>query len=731
MTQKLYFDVENAEIIDEDPLSQFATARIIAFSTGRSKHDTTCDEEALRKTAYTIYEKPIVFEYNNAFRDFGTHTKTPIISGFVVKDSARFITQPDGRISLEVTAKIWKRYAQKFMDVFSESESKKRSVSVEIEIMSSEEDSNGLLKLVEWVYSAVCVLGELVSPASPGAEMEMLSFSEKENEEYNQAKDAEFSSKYDDIDFTIPSTVKKSAKAGLELRKEYGRGGTSVGLSTARYLTKNDVASPEKVRHIAKYFPRHANDNLDDKTSNGWIAWQLWGGNAGRKWSESLVKQMNEADEKQMSYFSEEKGEKMETFSLTSAQITEILNSCLSAEIYGENKYRKYWVETYDDECVYVYDNETGFIYCASYSLNQETLTATVDMENKHRVVRGGYEVVDENGNVVFSDEMGTGESLSVSESSEDLSEDSWGTVNKISLRKAVLKASNYKALVEKVYLLVEDKWEEHPSSSLKYPVMQLKDGKLVYNRYGLSAALQRAKGQNETSVVKKVLSLYKKLKIEQREEDSLDMAEKEVIEEMAADETKETPKEESEETPKEQEQEKEEGTEKEKFSLNAWADVASVLSFLEEETDDASEDGQKVRLAAEELKKDDADFGVVFSGMYAKMCKMSAFAKACMAETEELKKFKASVEEEKKQFAVDVTITELCEKFSIPEDVVAEMKNSSKDFSFDKINDWKNSVKARAVDFAIKQIDENEDSIVTYALPFGEGFKNPEELWK
>jgi hypothetical protein len=730
MTQKLYFDVETAEIIDQDPLSQFATARIMAFSTGRSKHDTVCDEEALRKTAYTIYEKPIVFEYNNAFRDFGTHTKTPIISGFVVKDSARFVNQPDGRISLEVTAKIWKRYAQKFMDVFSDSETKKRSVSVEIEIISSEEDSNGFLKLIDWVYSAVCVLGELVTPASPGAEIEMLSFSEKENKEYQEAKDAEFSSKYDDIDFTIPSDVKKNAKQGLALIKEYGRGGTSVGLSTARYLTKNDVASPEKVRHMAKYFPRHANDNLDDKTSNGWIAWQLWGGNAGRKWSESLAKRMNEADEKQMSYFSQEKGRTMDTFSLTSAQITEILNSCLSNETYGENKYRKYWVETYDDECVYVYDNETGFIYCASYSLNQESLTAIIDMESKRRVVRGGYEVVDENGNVVFSDEMGTGNSLDVSESSEDLSESSWGSVDKTSLRKAVLKASNYKALVRKVYLLVEDGWEEHPSSSLKYPVMQLKDGKLVYNRYGLSAALQRAKGQEETSVVKKVLSLYKKLKIEQNEEDDLDMAEKEVTEEMAADETKETPKEESEEAPEEQEQEKEEGTEKEKFSLNAWADVASVLSFLEEETDDASEDAQNIRLAAEELKKDKSDFGIVFRGMYAKMCKMSAFAKACMAENEDLKKFKASVEEEKKQFAVDVTIKELCQKFSIPDEVVAEMKTSSKDFSYEKLNDWTNSVKARAVDFAVKTNENDGDQIITYAFPFGEAYKNPEELW-
>ena len=45
---------------------------------------------------------------------------------------------------------------------------------------------------------------------------------------------------------------------------------------------------------------------MDDKESNGWIAWLLWGGDAGRKWSTSLVKKMDELDERKMSYFGEE-----------------------------------------------------------------------------------------------------------------------------------------------------------------------------------------------------------------------------------------------------------------------------------------------------------------------------------------------------------------------------------------------------------------------------------------
>lgn len=79
---------------------------------------------------------------------------------------------------------------------------------------------------------------------------------------------------YDDLNFTIPKGVKKRAQYGLDLRKEFGRGGTSVGMNTARYLISNTKASPEKVRHIARYFPRHAVD-LETEDSRDFLAGQI------------------------------------------------------------------------------------------------------------------------------------------------------------------------------------------------------------------------------------------------------------------------------------------------------------------------------------------------------------------------------------------------------------------------------------------------------------------------
>ena len=101
--------------------------------------------------------------------------------------------------------------------------------------------------------------------------------------------------------YTIPGGVQKEAKKSLEWHKEYHRGGTPVGLNTARTLAKGGQIGIEKIRHIAKYFPRHEVDKKgkgwapgqEHFPSNGRIAWALWGGDAGQRWASSIVEREN------------------------------------------------------------------------------------------------------------------------------------------------------------------------------------------------------------------------------------------------------------------------------------------------------------------------------------------------------------------------------------------------------------------------------------------------------
>jgi hypothetical protein len=101
--------------------------------------------------------------------------------------------------------------------------------------------------------------------------------------------------------YTIPSGVQAEAKKALEWHKEHHRGGTPVGMNTARTLAKGGQIGIEKLRHVAKYFPRHEVDKKgkgwepgeDNFPSNGRIAWALWGGDAGWRWAKKIVEREN------------------------------------------------------------------------------------------------------------------------------------------------------------------------------------------------------------------------------------------------------------------------------------------------------------------------------------------------------------------------------------------------------------------------------------------------------
>ena len=101
--------------------------------------------------------------------------------------------------------------------------------------------------------------------------------------------------------YTIPKGAQSEAEKALEWRKEEGRGGTPVGINTARTLARGGQIGIEKVRHIAKYFPRHEVDKKgkgwkpgeDNFPSNGRIAWALWGGDTAWRWAQAIVEREN------------------------------------------------------------------------------------------------------------------------------------------------------------------------------------------------------------------------------------------------------------------------------------------------------------------------------------------------------------------------------------------------------------------------------------------------------
>ena len=131
---------------------------------------------------------------------------------------------------------------------------------------------------------------------------------------------------------------------------------------------------------------------------------------------------------------------------------------------------------------------------------------------NKMNVLKKyNIEIPEDKQEFLAKSEWGTADPIKVDKSKDAVSEDSWGDVSKTELRNTVLKAKNYKTIVKSVYLLVEDGWENSPSSHLKYPVMQYKNGTLVYNAGGLLAAQQYGEKYDE-GVANKAKRIRKKL---------------------------------------------------------------------------------------------------------------------------------------------------------------------------------------------------------------------------
>lgn len=111
---------------------------------------------------------------------------------------------------------------------------------------------------------------------------------------------------YRHIDFYPNETMRDNARRGLELREEFGRGGTRVGLARGRQIAGGREILPPDVLSMYSYFRRHEVDKRDgwgdpSNPTNGYIAWMLWGGDAGYTWATARREQMLTADEAEKS----------------------------------------------------------------------------------------------------------------------------------------------------------------------------------------------------------------------------------------------------------------------------------------------------------------------------------------------------------------------------------------------------------------------------------------------
>ena len=296
-----------------------------------------------------------------------------------------------------------------------------------------------------------------------------------------------------------------------------------------------------------------------------------------------------------------------------------------------------------------------------------------------------------------------------------------------------LLKEKNFKTLAKSVCLLLEDGWEEKKKGALKYPVMNLKDGKWVYNAEGLSSA--RAYGeQHDPSVADKAISIQKRLGLynkedkednmeeekklseseskdtekdivmeEPKEEETKEMAQEDNKEEQPKemgcdDETKEMSDEDSKDDDKDDEQEDKEDdddNQEKKFSLDAYVDQVAMLAMLENETE------ENKKLADEVMKQMSANEIVE---KFVQMAKENAKLK--------IEKEKSDKEKRDKKFSAIMA--------SVKEDLDAklfsELSEEGKDLTLEQLGAFENKVKAFAYEATKNNQRKEDDGIMRFA---------------
>lgn len=116
-----------------------------------------------------------------------------------------------------------------------------------------------------------------------------------------------FSKQERQVSYKPTQAMIDEANRGLEWRREFGRGGTEVGVARARDITNGRSLSLATVMRSASFFARHEVNKQTEGfspgepgyPSAGRIAWALWGGDPGRSFVEKIKRMAQDTTNRQ------------------------------------------------------------------------------------------------------------------------------------------------------------------------------------------------------------------------------------------------------------------------------------------------------------------------------------------------------------------------------------------------------------------------------------------------
>lgn len=673
---------DNFRLLENDGYCSIAEVDFLHLGVNRNRCNIT--KECVQKSLQSFYNKPLLCILDNSFDtslsvDFKEHARSEseknkfIAFGTIPESSTfRFLERDNDKTYLSAKVVIWKNYFPVIMNILKRRGDVK--VSIELAVIDGVQDENtGILDINEFRLLSCVLLGEGIMEGIEGSHLEVLRFA-YDQDDVKKANEYYLTFSQNNMKYEVPEEVQNAVQEGLKSYKSIGKGCTTQEVAMAKGLANETYIDKNKVNKISQKL-------LNSKDKNKSLTFEILGGEVMESWINNLK---------------EERVGDSQLKSLSNNELQEQLWKDLEKYKYhdGEWEGRKYYVEEiYSDEKVAIIrDNETAEYYKVPYEVKDGKVTVLMDdKKNVHRTYEETSEekTFSEFTSVVFAKkDYGTEEAITVDKSKEALSESSWGSVNKTELRKKVLEAKNYKSLVKDVYADVQEGWEEAPSSKLKYPIMEIKDGKAVYNRYGLASALAYAEKNGETAVVNKVKSLYKKLDIDKNDEGG----EKKMAKELDKDKKEEVVENKLDKDNKDIEKirddadaQEDDVKEKEKKEVKN-SDKCDDIGF-------AKDDVKKNKIEKDDEGEEDLEDDVDADKDYWKKKANALEIKNAEIENE-LKKYKR--EEEEREMAAEVDKFAHC----MSEDEAKELKNAIKECT---MAEMKEKINAKVAEFALK----------------------------
>lgn len=367
MGEKMNFSIDHYTVLEDNPFMSLLRAFIVC--DGSNPNQTFFTKEVIERAKPTLFNIPI-FAILDESGDFKEHVQTESDDknknaiGMIPESCNCSFEEYEGRTYLVANICIWKAYFP-VESAILKSKDKFSKISMEILVTNSHERDNDELEIDDFIFTSIFLLGDKYGTGIPNAHMEMIRYSSKEYEALIKETNKQLQL------FSIPQEVKDNAKQALELPQT-----NPQLIQFAKDILDSDGFNYSKITML---FGKINNLRKEDNIL-------FYGGSEGREWYKNIIMQFE--SEKEVDVVYEEVTQK---FSLNSCQIEEILSNALSEFKYkdGDYEWNRYWVKGFDEEFVYVHDNEDSKDKRMKYNIQENV--AIIDVESAEEVISAGF----------------------------------------------------------------------------------------------------------------------------------------------------------------------------------------------------------------------------------------------------------------------------------------------------------------------------------------------------